>query len=54
MEASEMTPGDEAPADRKETAPNFCPQCEGSGQRDGETCPLCGGTGEVQEAVGGG
>lgn len=47
-------PGDEAPPDRKETGANLCPDCEGSGRRDGEECPTCGGTGEVEEVVGGG
>jgi DnaJ-class molecular chaperone len=49
-----MTPGDEAPANRNETAPNVCPDCGGSGKRDGQECHTCSGTGEVQEAVGGG
>ena len=49
-----MAPGDEAPAGRDETAANICPECEGSGKRDDADCPICGGTGEVQEAVGGG
>jgi DnaJ-class molecular chaperone len=54
MSHPDMTPGDEAPADRDETAPNICPECEGSGRLDDADCPACGGTGEVQEAVGGG
>jgi DnaJ-class molecular chaperone len=49
-----MAPGDEAPADRNETAPNVCPDCGGSGRRDGRECRTCSGSGEVQEAVGGG
>jgi DnaJ-class molecular chaperone len=47
-------PGDEAPSDRNETAPNVCADCGGSGRRDGRECRTCAGTGEVQEAVGGG
>jgi DnaJ-class molecular chaperone len=54
MESSDMAPGDEAPADRNETAPNVCPECEGSGLKQGGECQNCGGTGEVHEAVGGG
>ena len=50
----EMAPGDEAPPERNETAPNTCPDCGGSGRRDGGECRTCGGTGEVEEAVGGG
>jgi DnaJ-class molecular chaperone len=49
-----MAPGDEAPEDRAETAPNLCPDCGGSGRRDGGECATCDGTGEVQQAVGGG
>ena len=49
-----MAPGDEAPSDRHETAPNVCPDCGGSGRRDGRDCRTCGGSGQVQEAVGGG
>ena len=47
-------PGDDAPAQRGVTAPNFCPDCGGSGRRDDDDCPTCGGTGRVEEAVGGG
>ena len=49
-----MAPGDEAPPDADETAANICPACLGSGREGEEDCPVCGGTGEVQEAVGGG
>jgi DnaJ-class molecular chaperone len=49
-----MAPGDEAPADREETLANICPDCLGSGRQGDGDCPACGGTGEVQEAVGGG
>jgi DnaJ-class molecular chaperone len=50
----ENAPGDEAPSERKETAPNFCPDCDGSGQVEGGACQTCAGTGRVEEAVGGG
>jgi DnaJ-class molecular chaperone len=46
--------GDEAPPDRRETAPNFCPDCDGSGRRDEGECPTCRGTGRLEEVVGGG
>jgi DnaJ-class molecular chaperone len=49
-----MAPGDEAPADREETLANICPDCLGNGRQGDGDCPACGGTGEVQEAVGGG
>jgi DnaJ-class molecular chaperone len=50
----EKAPGDEAPPDRNETAPNLCPECDGSGETDGGECSTCNGTGRVEEAVGGG
>jgi cation diffusion facilitator family transporter len=49
-----MAPGDDAPSDRNETAPDICPDCGGSGRVDGDECRTCAGTGEVQKAVGGG
>ena len=49
-----MKPGDEAPPEEPAAAVNECPDCGGTGQRDGGTCDTCRGTGEVQEAVGGG
>jgi len=54
MEHPEMAPGDEAPPDRENAAPNVCPRCGGSGKLEGAECELCAGSGEVQEAVGGG
>lgn len=51
---TDLAPGDEAPPDREGVGPNVCPDCDGSGRRDGEECPTCAGSGEVQEAVGGG
>ena len=53
-ERNDMAPGDEAPAGEESTAQNACPDCGGSGRRNGDECPGCGGTGEVTEAVGGG
>jgi DnaJ-class molecular chaperone len=54
MEDREMAPGDEVPPDRENAAPNVCPRCGGTGKRRGRDCETCAGTGEVQEAVGGG
>jgi hypothetical protein len=31
-----------------------CPECGGSGERDGRTCPACEGTGNVMHGLGGG
>ena len=49
-----MAPGDEAPPSQPAAAENACPDCEGTGRRDGKPCPSCGGTGSISEAVGGG
>jgi DnaJ-class molecular chaperone len=54
MSDADTAPGDEAPPGRRETAPNVCPDCGGSGRRDGDECATCAGTGVVEEAVGGG
>lgn len=53
MSDPDLAPGDEAPSDREGVGPNVRPDCGGSGRRDGEDCPTCAGSGEVQEAVGG-
>ena len=31
-----------------------CPECGGSGRRDGRQCPACEGTGNVMHGLGGG
>jgi DnaJ-class molecular chaperone len=49
-----MRPGDEAPPGEPAAGETECPECEGSGRKDGDTCPSCRGTGRVREAVGGG
>ena len=58
MEASETdperAPGDEAPPDENSAGENICPECGGSGTDAGEPCDICGGSGKVIEAVGGG
>ena len=49
-----MSPGDEAPAGTPGAGENICPDCSGTGRRDGAApCSTCGGTGRVIEAVGG-
>ncbi len=50
----EMAPGDEIPFDHPNAGVVPCPECGGSGEKDGSPCPNCSGTGEVMEAVGGG
>ena len=46
-------PGDQAPPDARDAGENICPDCGGSGRRDGQSCATCGGTGRVIETVGG-
>ena len=50
----DMAPGDEVPPEQPPAGENECPDCDGSGRRDGEQCPTCGGSGVVTEGVGGG
>jgi DnaJ-class molecular chaperone len=52
--SADMRPGDEVPPDSKLGAANVCPHCNGSGEDDRGRCEFCAGTGEIQEAVGGG
>jgi hypothetical protein len=47
-------PGDVVPADAPGAGEDLCPDCGGSGRRDGDECPTCGGTGTVIEPIGGG
>ena len=49
-----MNPGDEAPAGTPGTAEDICPDCSGSGKKDGSECSTCGGSGRVVEGIGGG
>ena len=53
-EHQSMAPGDEVPPDEAAAGNVPCEHCGGSGDHDGQACPVCGGTGEVTEAVGGG
>ena len=50
----EMTPGDEARPGTPGTGEDTCRECDGVGRIDGEPCPNCGGTGKVNEGIGGG
>jgi DnaJ-class molecular chaperone len=52
--SEEMTPGDEVPPDTYSTGEDACERCDGTGEVDGGTCPDCGGSGKVVEAIGGG
>jgi DnaJ-class molecular chaperone len=53
-EPNPQGPTDEVPAREPSSGENVCPECSGSGERDGSECPACGGSGVVNEAVGGG
>ena len=46
-------PSDLAPPAMPGTGETACPDCSGSGKRDGKPCRTCDGTGVVVEAVGG-
>ncbi|CAM3627061.1 Molecular chaperone DnaJ [Bordetella sputigena] len=48
-----MNPGDQAPPGTAGTGEAPCPECGGSGRKDGAECGNCGGTGKVIKAVGG-
>ena len=52
---TDMAPGDELPADAPNAGQVPCEHCGGTGRHeDGSECPVCAGTGFVEEAVGGG
>ena len=47
-----MTPPADQPPGDDQVGENTCPDCAGSGTRDGGDCPTCAGTGTVAEVVG--
>jgi DnaJ-class molecular chaperone len=47
------TGDDDAPAP-PQTTEERCPECGGTGERDGRECPACEGTGNVMRGLGGG
>ena len=50
-----VNPGDEAPPGTPGSGEDICAACSGTGkQADGKPCPMCGGTGRVNEGIGGG
>ncbi len=49
-----LNPGDEAPPGTPGSGEDVCPACHGSGKQDGKPCPNCGGSGTIQEGIGGG
>ena len=40
------------PTDDPQVGENTCPDCAGTGSRDGGDCPTCSGSGTVAEVVG--
>jgi DnaJ-class molecular chaperone len=50
----ELERGDEVPPDAPSSGEDVCAHCDGSGEVDGTSCPECGGSGRVEEAIGGG
>jgi hypothetical protein len=49
-----LNPGDEAEPGVPGTGEDLCPDCNGTGKRDGADCETCGGTGKVTQGIGGG
>jgi hypothetical protein len=51
--ASARNPGDEAAPGTPQTGEDVCPECGGSGRKDGQKpCANCGGTGRIVKIVG--
>jgi DnaJ-class molecular chaperone len=51
---TQLNPGDEAVPGTPGTGEAICGHCQGGGVVDGQSCPMCGGTGTVIEGIGGG
>lgn len=52
-EAGRRNPGDEAAPGSFQTGEATCPECHGSGKKDGQKiCSNCGGTGMIVKIVG--
>ncbi len=50
-----LNPGDEAAPVTPGSGEDVCPACHGSGKlEDGKACQNCGGSGVIQEGIGGG
>ena len=46
-------PGDDGQPGDALVGEDVCPDCSGSGQRNGDTCQTCAGTGRIDEGIGG-
>ena len=53
VSASQPAPGDDAPKGTAGTGEAICPECEGTGTVDGQTCENCRGSGKVVQGIGG-
>jgi hypothetical protein len=51
---SGLKPGDEAAPGTPGTGDDICPDCHGTGKRDGKPCETCAGSGTITRAIGGG
>ena len=49
----QRAPGDEADPGTPGTGEDICPQCNGSGKKDGQRCENCAGTGKIIRGIGG-
>ncbi|TWI67648.1 hypothetical protein IP91_01765 [Pseudoduganella lurida] len=49
-----LNPGDEVAPGTPGSGEDVCPVCHGSGKTGGQSCTNCGGSGVIQEAIGGG
>lgn len=49
-----LKPGDEAAPGTPGTGEDLCPDCNGTGKRNGSPCPTCEGTGRIVQGIGGG
>lgn len=52
-EKDDVNPGDDAAPGTPGTGEVDCPECNGTGDKNGATCPNCNGTGKVVQGVGG-
>ena len=50
---SQIAPGDEAAPGTPGTGEDICPQCKGSGRKEGRRCENCAGTGKIIRGIGG-
>ena len=52
-ERKRPAPGDEAPPGTPGTGEDICPECNGSGRKNGKRCDNCAGTGKIIRGIGG-